>query len=113
MASGGEVNRISTESLHPAPLGNLVLDRVSRVARDPGRGRGYDPTMPPAPDPVLAAFAELGTVAAVADRLGFDDPEDARQAIHAALRRSDDEITAADFGYLLGLDSANPELGEQ
>ncbi len=66
-----------------------------------------------APDPVLAAFAELGTVAGVAERLGFDDLEDARQAIHAAFRRSDAEITAAGYGHLLGLADRGPELGEQ
>jgi hypothetical protein len=97
--------------IHENGLLALLGQGPSRVVRGPVRR--YHPTMPPAPDPVLAAFAELGTVAGVADRLGFDDPEDARQAIHAALRRSDDEITAAGFGYLLELDSANPELGEQ
>jgi hypothetical protein len=69
--------------------------------------------MAPAPDPVLAAFAELGTVAGVADRLGFADHEAARQAIHAAVRQSDDEIMAAGFGHLLELDDRGRELGGQ
>ena len=68
--------------------------------------------MVPTPDPVLAAFAETGTVAGVAERLGFDDLEDARQAIHAAFRRSDRDITAAGYGHLLGLDGP-PELDER
>lgn len=64
-------------------------------------GRAYHRRMVPTPDPVLAAFAECGTVAGVAERLGFDDLEDARQAIHDAFRRSDEDIRAAGLGELL------------
>ena len=75
--------------------------------------RAYDPGMAPTTDPVLAAFAELGGVSAVADRLGFASDEDARQTIHAAFRRSDQDTPAAGHGDLLDLDGPAAEVDEQ
>ncbi len=81
-----------------------ILRALARVGT-----RAYDPGMAPTTDPVLAAFAELGGLSAVADRLGFASDEDARQAIHAAFRRSDQDTP----GDMLDLDGPAAEVDEQ
>ena len=95
----------------PGPLGRAG----SRVLHLPGLACVGTPRVrsghgPGETDPVLAALAELGGLSAVADRLGFASDEDARQAIHAALGRSDQDTPAAGYGDLLDLDGPAAEV---